>query len=157
MLVRMSVPEIGDPAPDFHGDSTDGPLSLADFAGEWLVLYFYPEDFTSGCTTEACDFRDVLPDLDAKVLGVSADPVDRHLEFAREYGLRFPLLADEDYSIARAYGAYGTKTVFGQEVTGPLRSTFLIAPDGTVAEALRKVHADGHVERVRQRLEELRG
>jgi len=156
MLAPMSVPAIGDPAPNFYGDSTDGPLSLAHFAGEWLVLYFYPEDFTPGCTTEACDFRDALPSLAAKVVGVSADPLDRHSEFAREHGLPFPLLADEDSAIARAYGAYGKKTVFGQEVTGPLRSTFLIAPDGTVVEALRNVRAAGHVERLRQRLQELR-
>jgi peroxiredoxin Q/BCP len=157
MLARMSLPEPGDRAPHFSAPSTDGPLSLSDFAGEWLVLYFYPGDFTPGCTTEACDFRDAMPGMDAKVLGVSPDPVEKHARFVEEHGLPFPLLADEDRSIASAYGAYGTKKLYGKEVEGMIRSTFLIAPDGTVADAMRNVRAKGHVERVRARLETLRG
>lgn len=157
MLRRMTLPSVGAPAPDFSGPSTDGPRSLADYAGEWLVLYFYPADFTSGCTTEACDFRDAMPGLDAKVLGVSPDPVDKHASFVEEHGLPFPLLADEDHAIAEAYGAYGTKTSYGKEVVGIIRSTFIIAPDGTVAEAMSNVRAKGHVERVRARLETLKG
>lgn len=155
MLARMSSPTIGDPAPSFSAPSTHGRLSLDDFAGDWLVLYFYPEDFTPGCTTEACDFRDAMPGLGAKVLGVSPDPVEKHASFAGEYGLPYPLLADEDHAIAQAYGAYGPKMAFGNEVIGIVRSTFLIAPDGTVAEAMRNVRADGHVERVVQRIREL--
>ena len=156
MLARMSLPDIGDPAPAFSGPSTDGPISLRDYAGEWLVLYFYPADFTPGCTAEACDFRDAMPGLDAKVLGVSPDPVEKHAAFAEEHGLPFPLLADEDHAIAEAYGAYGTRKLYGKEVVGIIRSTFLIAPDGTLAEAMRNVRAKGHVERVRARLEALR-
>jgi len=155
MLARMSELRSGDPAPTFSGASTDGPLSLSDFAGEWLVLYFYPADFTPGCTTEACDFRDAMPGLGAKVLGVSPDPVEKHASFAAEHGLPFPLLADEDHAVAEAYGAYGTKKLYGKEVTGIIRSTFLIAPDGTVADAMRNVRAKGHAERVAKRLEEL--
>lgn len=157
MLARMSLPEAGQPAPDFSGPSTDGPISLSDFAGEWLVLYVYPADFTRGCTTEACDFRDALPGLDAKVLGVSPDPVEKHASFAEEHGLPFPLLADEDHAIAEAYGAYGSRKLYGKEVVGIIRSTFLIAPDGTLAEAMRNVRAKGHVDRVRARLEALKG
>ena len=152
----MSEPAIGAPAPDFRGESTDGPTSLTDYRGSWLVLYVYPADFTSGCTTEACDFRDALSDLDAKVLGVSPDPVEKHRAFREEHGLPFPLLADPDHEVATAYGAYGTKKAYGKEVQGILRSTFLIAPDGTLADAMRNVRAKGHVERVRERLAKLR-
>ena len=157
MLGPMSVPQNGDPAPDFSATSTHGPLSLSGFRGEWLVLYFYPADFTPGCTTEACDFRDLMPGLNAKVVGVSPDPLDKHQRFADEHGLPFPLLADEDHALAEAYGAWGTKKLYGKEVTGMLRSTFLIAPDGTVAEAMRNVRSKGHVERVRAKLDELQG
>lgn len=156
MLASMSVPDIGDPAPDFSGPSTAGPRSLQDFKGRWLVLYFYPADFTPGCTTEACDFRDAMPGLDAEVLGVSPDPVEKHADFVEEHALPFPLLADEDREIAKAYGAYGTRKLYGKEVVGIIRSTFLIAPDGTLAEAMRNVRAKGHVERVRARLEALK-
>jgi peroxiredoxin Q/BCP len=155
MLAAMNAPQQGDPAPDFANESTHGPTSLADHAGRWLVLYFYPKDFTPGCTTEACDFRDALPGLDADVIGVSPDPLDRHRAFAEEHGLPFPLVSDEDHTLARAYGAWGTKKLYGKEVTGVLRSTFLIAPDGTIAEAMRNVRSKGHVERVRAKLDAL--
>lgn len=157
MLSRMTAPEIGDPAPDFRAESTNGPMALSDFRGDWLVLYVYPKDFTPGCTTEACDFRDAMPDLDAKVVGVSPDPVDKHRSFAEEHGLPFPLASDEDHEIAKAYGAWGTRKLYGKEVTGLLRSTFIIAPDGTLAAAMRNVKATGHVDRVRAKLEALRG
>lgn len=156
MLVRMSTPAIGDPAPEFQADSTDGPLSLRDFRGDWLVLYFYPKDFTGGCTAEACDFRDRLPDLDARVVGVSPDPLDQHRRFRETHGLSFPLVSDEDHSIARAYGAWGTKERDGRTFEGILRSTYLIDPEGRVADALVNVRAEGHVDRVRARLGELR-
>jgi peroxiredoxin Q/BCP len=156
MLGAMSTPENGDPAPEFSGASTHGALSLSDFRGRWLVLYFYPKDFTPGCTTEACDFRDALPGLDADVVGVSADPLERHERFAEEHGLPFPLMSDEDHALAKRYGAWGTRKLYGKEVTGVLRSTFLIAPDGTVAEAMRNVRAKGHAERVRAKLDALR-
>ena len=122
-----------------------------------MVLYFYPKDFTPGCTTEACDFRDAMPGLDARVIGVSPDPVDKHADFAEEHGLAFPLVSDPDHAIAEAYGAYGPRTLYGKEVVGMLRSTFLIDPDGVVREAMRNVKAKGHVERVRSKLEALRG
>lgn len=148
----------GDTAPDFElPDQAGEPIKLATLLDSGpVVLYFYPADFTPGCTTEACDFRDAMPGLDAKVLGVSPDSVEKHADFVKEHGLPFPLLADEDRSIAEAYGAYGTKKLYGKEVEGIIRSTFLIAPDGTIAEAMRNVRAKGHVERVRTRLEQLK-
>ncbi len=152
----MSKPTVGSPAPNFSAPSTTGPMSLADFRGSWLVLYFYPKDFTPGCTTEACDFRDALPGMDAQVVGVSPDPVDKHLAFQEEHGLPFPLLSDEDHSIAEAYGAYGTRKMYGKDEVGVIRSTFLIAPDGTLAEAMWNVKAKGHVERVQEALQALR-
>ena len=153
----MSKLRAGDPAPDFSAASTTGTSSLSDFRGSWLVLYFYPKDFTPGCTTEACDFRDALPGMDAQVLGVSPDSVEKHRSFQEEHGLPFPLLTDEDHAIAEAYGAWGARTLYGKEVVGVIRSTFLIAPDGTVGEAMYNVKAKGHVERVRAALESLQG
>jgi peroxiredoxin Q/BCP len=157
MLAAMPTPDAGDPAPSFQAASTDGPLALDDLRGSWVVLYFYPKDFTPGCTTEACDFRDAMPGLDARVIGVSPDPVDKHADFAEEHGLAFPLVSDPDHAIAEAYGAYGPRTLYGKEVVGMLRSTFLIDPGGVVREAMRNVKAKGHVERVRAKLEALRG
>lgn len=153
----MATLQKGDSAPDFDLPSTDGRQRLADHRGRWLVLYFYPRDHTPGCTTEACDFRDRLPGLDADVVGVSPDPVDSHLDFQQAYGLPFPLASDEDHAVAEAYGAWGEKSRYGKTVTGILRSTFVIDPDGKVAEAMVNVRAKGHADRVAERLAELRG
>lgn len=149
--------QTGQKAPDFTLPSTEGQLKLSDFRGEWVVLYFYPKDNTPGCTTQACDFRDSLASLDARVLGVSPDPLSSHEKFRDDHGLTFPLLSDEDHAVAGAYGAWGEKTSFGKTVTGLIRSTFIIDPDGNVADALYNVHAKGHAERIRNRLGELRG
>ena len=146
--------QAGDPAPDFTLPSDEGTVSLADHRGEWVVLYFYPKDFTSGCTKEACDFRDAMAegDLDAMVLGVSMDDVETHAKFKEEHGLDFPLLADEDHEVADAYGSYGNKGAFGW---GIKRSTFLIDPEGRIAKAYYNVRADGHVATVAEDLAEL--
>lgn len=157
MLPGMADLQNGDPAPDFRGESTHGPLAKDDFRGRWLVLYFYPKDFTAGCTAEACDFRDALPGLDAAVVGVSPDPQGVHRRFESEHGLPFPLLSDEDHELARAYGAYGTKKAYGRETTGVLRSTFLIDPEGRIARAMTNVRSKGHVGRVERELRRLRG
>lgn len=151
------APRPGDPAPDFSKPSTDGVQRLADYRGRWLVLYFYPKDETPGCTAEACDFRDALPALDAAVLGVSPDSLESHERFRDNHGLPFPLIADEDHALAEAYGAWGEKTNYGRTYEGVIRSTFLIDPEGRVAEAYVDVRATGHVERVAKRLAELRG
>jgi thioredoxin-dependent peroxiredoxin len=144
--------EAGDRAPDFSlTDHAGRTVSLSDYAGKNLVLYFYPKAFTPGCTTQACDFRDRHDALTAagyEVVGVSPDPVERLADFRDEHGLPFPLLSDEDHAVASAYGAYGTKKNYGREYQGIIRSTFLIGPDGTIVEAWRNVKAAGHGDRV---------
>lgn len=137
-------PAVGDPAPEFELADQDGNLhSLEDYRNQWVVLYFYPKDQTPGCTTEACEFRDnifAFRDLGAQILGVSLDDVDSHKEFAEEYSLPFPLLADTEGNTATAYGV---KTrMFGMTVAK--RQTFIIAPDGTIARHYEKVKPDVH-------------
>jgi peroxiredoxin Q/BCP len=149
-------PAVGEPAPSFSKESTHGLQRLEDYEGRWLVLYFYPKDETPGCTAEACDFRDMLPGMDAAVLGVSPDSLESHRKFQENHSLPFPLIADEDHSLAEAYGAWGEKQNYGRSSVGIIRSTFIIDPEGRVAEALRNVKASGHVERVGKRLAELR-
>lgn len=138
-------------------DSTHGVKKLEDYRGQWLVLYFYPKDETPGCTTEACDFRDALPGMDAQVLGVSPDSLESHKQFQENHGLPFPLIADEDHQLAQVYGAWGEKQIYGKSVVGLIRSTFIIDPQGRIAEEMRNVKATGHAERVRKRLSELQG
>lgn len=130
MLEPGSVP------PPFSLEDAGGRrVSLADFRGRDVVLYFYPADDTPGCTKEACAFRDAWEDLAAlgvAVLGVSPDATDSHRAFADKYRLPFPLLSDPDRSVMRAYGAYGDKMMYGRRVTGVIRSTVWIGPDGQV-------------------------
>lgn len=146
----------GDDAPPFTLPSNQGEKSLKDYAGTWTVLYFYPKDNTPGCTQEACDFRDALPGMDAAVLGVSADDVASHEGFAGEYSLPFPLLSDTDNQVAKRYGSYGEKQLYGKTYEGVLRSTFIISPEGKIAEAMYNVKAAGHAERVAKKLGALR-
>lgn len=153
-MVKLSA---GDPAPEFSLPSTQGQQTLSALRGQWVVLYFYPKDHTSGCTTEACDFRDALPGLGARVIGVSPDDLDSHASFRDKYQLPFPLASDIDHRVAEAYGAWGEKQRYGKTYEGVIRSTFLIDPQGRVAEALYNVRAQGHAERVRERLGELQG
>jgi thioredoxin-dependent peroxiredoxin len=128
--------EPGEKAPAFTlTDAAGGKVSLRDFAGKHVILYFYPKDDTPGCTKEACGFRDAwddLRELGAVVLGVSADDADSHERFAARYRLPFTLLSDPDRSVMRAYGAYGEKTLYGRKVVGVIRSTVWIGPDGRV-------------------------
>ena len=128
--------EPGDPAPPFTlTDSTGRAVSLGDFAGRNVILYFYPKDDTPGCTKEACGFRDAwdeLRELGAVVLGVSADDAASHSRFASKYRLPFTLLSDPGQTVMRAYGAYGEKTMYGRKVVGVIRSTVWIGPDGKV-------------------------
>lgn len=127
-------------APDFTLPDQTGRLhSLADYAGQWLILYFYPQDDTPGCTTEACAFRDdyaVLREKGLEVVGVSSDSVDSHAKFAEKYHLNFTILADEPGDVTRAYGANG--------LVGTKRMTFLISPDGEIAKEYPKVTPQGH-------------
>lgn len=147
----------GDDAPSFELPSEEGPQSLDAHRGEWVVLYFYPRDFTSGCTQEACDFRDALANrnMNATVLGVSPDDVESHRRFKEEHQLPFTLLADEDHRVAEAYGAYGEKTVFGKKGTGIIRSTFLIDPEGKIRKTYYDVRSSGHASQVAEDLARL--
>jgi thioredoxin-dependent peroxiredoxin len=146
----------GDPAPTFTLPDADGkPVSLSDFAGSRVILYFYPAAMTPGCTTQACDFRDSLGSLQGAgytVLGVSKDDPATLKTFEERDALTFPLLSDEDLTVHHAYGAYGEKNSYGKIVTGVLRSTFVIGEDGTLEQALYNVKATGHVASLRKKL-----
>ncbi|HMG28930.1 MAG TPA: thioredoxin-dependent thiol peroxidase, partial [Jiangellaceae bacterium] len=139
----------GDPAPDFTLPDADGrPVSLSSFRGGRTVVYFYPAAMTPGCTTEACDFRDSLSSLQAagvNVVGISPDPPAKLARFRERDGLTFPLLSDDNRAVMTAYGAYGKKKLYGKTVTGVIRSTFVVAPDGTLEKAMYNVKATGHV------------
>lgn len=133
--------------PDQHGTQH----TLEQYAGGWLVLYFYPKDDTPGCTKEACNFRDIssgLRKLGATVIGVSADDVDSHGKFATKYSLNFPLLADAGAELAKAFGAYGTKNFYGKVSEGVMRQTFLIDPNGEIVKTWKKVSVDDHAQEV---------
>ena len=142
----------GDPAPAFTLPADDGSVvSLASLRGRTVVVYFYPKDDTSGCTTEACEIRDAWTDVRATgavVLGVSPDGVASHVKFKRKYSLPFPLLADTDHRVAEAYGAWGEKSMYGRKYFGILRSTFVIAPDGTIRQVFEKVQPKGHAAQI---------
>lgn len=148
----------GDRAPDFTLPSDDGGrVSLGDFKGRRLVLYFYPKDNTPGCTRQACDLRDEMPAFDAlgvAVVGVSPDTVDAHRKFKTKYDLNFTLLADEDHEVAAAYGVWKEKSMYGRKYLGIQRSTFLIGADGRVEEVWRRVRSKGHADMVAARLGE---
>ena len=144
--------EEGQPAPDFTLESDEGEqVSLSQFRGKPVVLYFYPRDDTPGCTAQARGFRDDWDEYQrrgAVVLGVSPDDVDSHVRFRQKYELPFTLLADPDHRVAELYGAWGAKTLYGRKSVGLIRSTFVIDPDGTIATAMRNVRAQGNSEKV---------
>lgn len=146
----------GDEAPDFTLVSDTGePVRLSDFRGKRVVLYFYPKDNTSGCTAQACEYRDEMPtfaEQDVTVLGISPDPVRSHEKFRDKFDLNFPLLVDEDHAVADAYGVWKEKSMYGRKYMGIVRSTFLIAPDGSVEQVWRKVKAKGDAARVLEAL-----
>ena len=151
--------EPGDKAPAFTLTDAEGrKVSLEDFAGRHVVVYFYPQDDTPGCTKEACGFRDAWDDLHALgavVLGVSADDAASHALFGSKYKLPFPLLSDPDRKVMRAYGAYGEKTMYGRKVVGVIRSTVWIGPDGRVRRHWARVaSAADHPARVLAALRE---
>jgi peroxiredoxin Q/BCP len=150
---------VGDLAPDFTlPDQTGEKRQLSDFRGRWVVLYFYPRDNTPGCTKEACGFRDLFPKFQRRkvaVLGVSTDSVRSHQKFAEKYALPFPLLADEEKTVVRAYGVWGEKTFMGRRTMGTHRISFLIDPDGRIAKIYEKVKPETHAEEVLRDLAEL--
>jgi thioredoxin-dependent peroxiredoxin len=142
----------GDRAPDFTLPDQEGnEVSLSGLKGKTVVLYFYPKADTPGCTTQACGVRDHRSDYEnagAVVLGVSPDPVKKVAKFDQKYSLGFPLLADEDHAVAEAYGVWVEKSMYGRTYMGNERTTFVIAPDGTITEILRKVKPAEHDELV---------
>lgn len=146
----------GDVAPTFTLPDADGnPVSLDSYRGTRTIVYFYPAAMTKGCTTQACDFRDNLDSLQAAgfaVLGVSPDPPEKLAEFRERDALTFPLLGDEDKAVIMAYGVFGERQLYGKTFEGVIRSTFVIAPDGTVERAMYDVKATGHVARLRREL-----
>ena len=135
-------------APDFKLKSDAGKdVSLSDFKGKDVVLYFYPKDDTSGCTTEACSFRDdysAYEKANVVILGVSPDSIESHVKFKTKYQLPFPLLADEDHKITVMYGAWGKKQMYGREYDGVLRTTYLIGRDGKIKKVFEKVKPAEH-------------
>ena len=146
----------GDPAPDFHLPDSDGnQVALADFRGRRVVVYFYPAAGTPGCTKQACDFRDNLAELNGAgfdVIGISPDKPAKLAKFVADEGLTFPLLSDENREVLDAWGAYGEKNSYGRKITGVIRSTFVVGPDGKIAKALYNVKATGHVAKLRKDL-----
>ena len=144
----MTQLKIGDKAPLFAGTDQDGKsISLSDFRGRKVILYFYPKDNTPGCTAEACSLRDGRAELQRmgfEVIGVSPDSVKSHQGFIAKHGLNFPLIADADKSIAAAYGVWGEKKFMGRTYMGILRTTFVIGPDGTIEKIFDKVNTKDH-------------
>ena len=142
----------GEQAPDFTATADAGErVSLSDFRGKPVVLYFYPRDDTPGCTTQACGIRDAYAEFEragAVVLGVSPDSEKKHVKFKEKYNLPFTLLADPEHEVAERYGTWGEKRYMGKTYWGVQRATFLIAPDGTVAKVWPKVKPDTHADDV---------
>ena len=147
----MTTLKEGAKAPAFTLADQDGaPVKLADFKGKSVVLYFYPKDNTSGCTAEACAFRDDYAKLKkrAVLLGVSPDSASSHQKFISKFSLPFPLLVDEGHAVAEKYGAWGEKSLYGRKYFGIIRSTFLIGPDGKLLKVWPKVKVAGHSDEV---------
>jgi peroxiredoxin Q/BCP len=153
MTTRLAV---GDQAPDLTlPDADDKPVSLADYRGRKVIVYFYPAASTPGCTKQACDFRDNLAELNGsgtEVLGVSPDKPAKLAKFRDKEGLTFPLLSDPDKKALQEWGAFGEKTMYGKTVTGVIRSTFLVDEEGRIEAAMYNVRATGHVAKLRKDL-----
>ena len=151
----------GDAAPTFELADQDGEVHrLADYQGQTVVLYFYPRDFTPGCTTQACSLRDThqeIADEGAVVFGVSTDDAESHQKFREEHGLPFPLLVDDEAKVATRYGAWGEKTLYGRKSIGMTLSTFIIGPDGKLVRLWKRARAADHGETVLKALRDLAG
>ena len=144
--------KVGDKAPDFTGVNEKGEqVSLTDFRGKKLVLFFYPKDNTPGCTAEACNLRDNYQDLKDRgyaLLGVSPDSSKKHQNFINKFSLPFPLLADTENEVMKAYGAYGQKKMFGKSYMGVLRTTFIINEEGNIEKIIDKVKTKDHTSQI---------
>ena len=154
----MTQPDAGDKAPNFTlPTDSGGKISLSQFKGQKVVLYFYPKDDTSGCTKEACGFNEnlkALEKLNAAVIGISKDSPPKHDKFKAKYDLKFPLASDEDGKVCEAYGTWIQKSMYGRKYMGIDRATFLIDEKGKIEQVWRKVKVPGHVEAVMQALKE---
>jgi len=150
------MPEEGKKAPDFKlSDQNEKTISLGDYKGKNIILYFYPKDDTSGCTAEACSFRDDFPKfkkIDAVILGVSPDSVESHKKFAKKYNLNFSLLADEDKEVIKKYDVWKEKSMYGRKYMGVERTTYIIDPEGKIKKIFRKVKVQGHNKEVMEAL-----
>ncbi|MGA2668214.1 MAG: thioredoxin-dependent thiol peroxidase [Ignavibacteria bacterium] len=148
--------KIGDPAPDFNLTSDKGEyVKLKDFKGRKVVLYFYPKDMTSGCTAEACDFRDNVKKFEKKntvVIGLSADSVDSHKKFKDKYDLPFILLSDETKKVLKDYGVWKEKSMYGRKYMGIERTTYVIDEKGKIEKIFNKVKVDGHIDEILESL-----
>lgn len=158
MTTTTSKIAVGKKAPALKLPSYDGkPVSLKDYEGKTVVVYFYPKDDTPGCTREAQAFRDAAKELkkrDAVVLGISKDSAARHCKFRDKYDLNFPLLSDEEGKVLETWGAWGEKNLYGKKSMGIIRSTVIVGPDGKVKKHFPKVRVDGHVEAVLAAIDE---
>ncbi len=152
MADKNPMPEVGAPAPDFSGVTQDGSeISLSDFDGQKLALYFYPRDNTPGCTRQACNLRDNYDALENEgiaIVGVSDDPVDAHEKFADEHDLPFPLIADTERAILHTYGAYGQKNLYGRIFMGTKRTTFLIDEHGMIVKIFKRPKTGEHADEI---------
>ncbi len=148
----MAYLNIGDQAPGFTGTDQNGnQISLKDFKGNKIILYFYPKANTPGCTAESCNLRDNYDDLTGKgfkIIGVSADSVEKQKKFADKYDLPFPLIADEEREILKAYGAWGMKKLYGREYEGILRTTYVIDENGRIEKVFKKVKTKDHASQI---------
>ena len=156
----MSTIEVGQKAPEFClPNQDDVEICLRDLKGKWVVLYFYPKDNTPGCTTEACEFTEAAPDfssLDAVILGVSPDSTKKHRNFIEKKELGITLLSDESTDMMQQWGVWQLKKNYGREYMGVVRSTFIIDPEGIVRAKWEKVRVKGHVQAVKEKLQELK-
>jgi peroxiredoxin Q/BCP len=157
-MINLSI---GSKAPDFCLPNQDGEeVCLKDYSGKWVVLYFYPKDNTKGCTLEALDFtlnKTVIEEMGATVIGVSPDSVKSHQSFCQKHDLTITLLSDPEHKVLNEYGVWQLKKMYGREFHGVVRSTFIIDPEGNLANDWRKVRVNGHVEAVKEKLAELIG
>ena len=153
----MAQLEIGDKAPVFEGKNQDGEnISLNQFAGKKLILYFYPKDNTPGCTAESCnlnDHYDELLSLGFDVVGVSPDSEKSHVKFKAKHNLRFHLIADTEKEILEQYNAWGLKKLYGREYMGVIRTTYIISEDGTIEQIIKKVKTKAHAEQIKELLD----
>lgn len=151
--------QVGTIAPNFEGQTdSDTIIRLSDFKGKWVVLYFYPKDNTSGCTREACDFRDnyeKISQVGAEVIGVSPDSVKSHKNFKSKHNLNFHLVADPEKEICKAYDVLGEKSMYGKKYLGVIRSTYIIDPNGVIRYVNPKVTVNGHVDEIINELQKL--